>query len=566
MYDTLIKNGTVVDGSGGPAKQADIAIQNGMIAALGSLDSRARQSIDATGLTVTPGFVDIHTHYDGQVSWDPYLAPSSLHGVTTAVMGNCGVGFAPVRESDRDWLIRLMEGVEDIPGTALSEGIQWQWQDFTEYLDTLASKRYTMDIAAQIPHGPLRTYVMGERGADHRVEPTVSEIEQMGRLVKEALAAGAVGFSTSRTVVHRSSDGQPIPCLSATPAELLGIAKAMAEVNDGVFELVSDFAPMASELKLIRDIAHTSGRPVSIALTQVDEAPGQWREVLNDISRAREEGLDIRAQVAARPVSVMMGLAGSAHFLMSSSAYHGFIALPLEERLAVLRKPEVKSELLKTLDLSLLPSPMLYDWDHIYPFDESLDYCPGPGQSIAAQAETRGITPESIAYDVLVAEGGRSYLYLTARNYSDRNHQAVRTMLAHEHSILGLGDAGAHCSVLCDASVPTFLLTYWAQQAGEDCFELPWLVYKLSKQPACAWGFTDRGEIRVGQRADINLIDLAALRLHSPAMVHDLPASGGRLMQGADGYVMTLVGGELVSENGRATGALPGRLLRRLTP
>jgi N-acyl-D-aspartate/D-glutamate deacylase len=562
MHDTIISQGEVFDGTGAPAQRTDIAIDNGLISAVGNIQGPARQFIDARDLTVTPGFIDVHTHYDGQVSWDSLLTPSSLHGVTTAVMGNCGVGFAPVRQSDRDWLIRLMEGVEDIPGTALSEGIQWQWESFEQYLDTLGEKRYTMDIAAQIPHGPLRTYVLGERGADHRYQPTAGEIETMAQHVASALRAGAVGFTTSRTEVHRSSSGEAIPSLSATADELLGIAAAMAQCERGVFELVSDFAPLDTELDLIEQIARVSQRPVSVALTQTNEQPDQWREVLNFIADARVRGLDIHAQVAARPVGVMMGLAGNAHFLLASPAYHRYRALPLTQQLEELRKPAVKADILQQLDLGLLPSPLLYDWQHIYPFDTGLNYFPDANSSIAALAAGKDLAAQALAYDVLTGSENH-YLYYTARNFSERNSQAVSEMLASPHSVLGLGDAGAHCGVLCDASVPTFLLTHWCDGRERSGLSFAQGVHKLTQQAARAWGLRDRGTIAVGQRADINLINRDELRLHSPRLQHDLPAQGARMMQGASGYVMTLVAGAIVSEQGSFSGTLPGKLIRQ---
>lgn len=561
MLDTLIRGGTVVDGTGAKAFRADIGIRAGHIVAIGLLDESAREVIDADGLLVTPGFVDVHTHYDGQVTWDSSLRPSSLHGVTTVVMGNCGVGFAPVRERDRAWLIRLMEGVEDIPGTVLSEGIQWQWESFPDYLNALRDKPFAIDIATQIPHGPLRTYVMGARGADHTVHPDDAEIRAMAGLVKEALRCGAVGFTTSRTVAHRSSDGAFTPSLSATPRELLAIAAAMHEVGAGIIEIVSDFVPLESEFALIREVAAISGRPVSIALTQTTEQPDAWRRVLDLIAEARAQGLDIHAQVTARPISVLMGLQSRTNFMLASATYRGLLALPFDEQLRELQQPATKERILGDLNLAQLPTPMLSDWANLYRFAEDMPYLPAAELSVANAAERLGVAPASIAYDWLVENGGTQFLFLPVRNYAERSDRVLREMLASEHTIIGLGDAGAHCGVLCDASMPTFLLQHWRDESGEKGFPLEMLVQQLTQRTARAWGFADRGTIERGQRADLNLIDIERLRLRMPAYERDLPANGGRLIQRADGYAATLVAGAVVMRDGEATGALPGRLV-----
>lgn len=560
MLDTLIRLGTIVDGTGRAPYQSDIGIKDGTIVAVGLIEEPARETINANGLVITPGFVDVHTHYDGQVTWDSLLMPSSLHGVTTVVMGNCGVGFAPVRERSREWLIKLMEGVEDIPGTVLSEGIRWQWETFPEYLDVLRERKYAIDIAAQIPHGPLRTYVMGARGSDHTVHPDDQEILAMAELVKEALRYGAIGFTTSRTVAHRSSDGTYTPSLSATPAELLAIARAMREVDRGIFEIVSDFVPLEAEFELIRSIAEVSGRPVSIALTQTPDQPEGWRRILDLIDQSRQQGLDIHAQVTARPVSVLMGLQNKTHFLMTSATYRNLMLLPLEEQMAQLQNPSVKVDVLSDLDLSLLPTPLLRDWKNIYRFGGDLPYLPDPNDSVASVAARNGDSPESVAYDWLIAGGGKHFLFYPVRNYVDGNDHVLREMIASPNTVVGLGDAGAHCGVLCDASMPTFLMTYWHQQ-NPNGFPLEFIVNQLTQRTASAWGFTDRGVIAQGKRADLNLINLAKLRLEMPVYERDLPANGGRLIQRAEGYVATLVNGITIMKNGMPTGELPGQLV-----
>jgi len=561
MMDTIIRGALVVDGSGSAARVADVGIRDGRIAAVGDVAQAAGEEIDARGLVLTPGFVDIHTHYDGQALWDPWLSPSSFHGVTTVVMGNCGVGFAPVRPAEREWLIRLMEGVEDIPGTVLAEGIEWQWESFPEYLAALGRKRFAIDVAAQVPHGPLRTWVMGARGADPAVHPTDAEIRTMGELVAEGLALGALGFSTSRTAVHRSSDGKPTPSLSAQPAELLGIARAMRECGRGIFEIVSDFRPLEEEFALIRAIAQESRRPVSVALTQTPEQPGAWREILALIAAARAEGLDIHAQVSARPVSVLMGLSNRVSFLVASASFRALAGLPLDELVARLGEPATRQRILGEIDPARIPSPMLCDWNNIFRFDASMPYLPPRASSVAAAAARRGEAPESVAYDWLLEGGGRNFLYTPVRNYVDASPEALREMLASEFTVLGLADGGAHCAVLSDAGMPTFVLTHWRARDAGDGFALEWLVQQLTQRTASAWGLHDRGVIAPDMRADLNLIDLGRLALRMPAWEQDLPAGGGRLVQRADGYAMTLVAGVPIAREGRPTGALPGRLL-----
>ena len=560
MLDTIIRGGLVVDGTGAAPREADIGIRDGLVAAIGTITEPGADEIDARGLVVTPGFVDIHTHYDGQVMWDPYLSPSCLHGVTTVVMGNCGVGFAPVRPAERDWLIRLMEGVEDIPGTVLSEGIDWQWESFPEYLAALRDRRFAVDVAAQVPHGPLRTWVMGARGADPTVRPADAEIRTMGELVGEALALGAIGFSTSRTAVHRSSDGKPTPSLSAQPAELLGIARAMRASGRGIFEIVSDFRPLADEFALIRAIAQESARPVSVALTQTPEQPEAWRRILALIAEARAGGLDIHAQVAARPISVLMGLSNRVSFLAVSASFRALAGLPLDELVARLREPETRRRILGEIDLSLLPSPMLCDWHNIFRFDGSMPYLPPRAASVAAEAARSGAAPESVAYDWLMEGGGRHFLYTPVRNYVEASPDPLREMLRSELAVIGLADGGAHCAVLSDASMPTFVLTHWRERPGAEGFALEWLVHRLTQRPAQAWGFTDRGVIAAGRRADLNLIDIERLALRMPAWERDLPGGAGRLVQRAEGYVATLVSGVATVRRGEPTGMLPGRL------
>ena len=552
QHDLVLRNGTVIDGTGLPRFAADIAIDNGIITEIGEVAATGRTELDATGLLVTPGWVDIHTHYDGQVSWDPYLTPSSWQGVTTAVMGNCGVGFAPVAPDRHGWLIEVMEGIEDIPGTALHEGITWGWETFPEYLDIIDSSPHAIDFAAQIGHAALRGYVMGERGADHEERATPEEIQSMGTIAAEAIRAGAIGFSTSRTVAHRSSDGRHTPSLTASREELVGIARAIGETGMGVLEIVADLFDLDAEFALIREMAEVSGRPVSVSLLQRPEfAPDEYRRILQLIETANVDGLKIVGQVAARPVGLIMSLEGRVNPLLPSPTYQSLLHLDHADRVAALEDPTTRTTIISEVeatggDMNGLARVM-------FALSEPLRY----DQSLDERLDIAG------AYDALLANNGNGRIYVPVMNFVEGDLRATREMIAHPNTVPGLGDAGAHCTMICDASFPTWMLQYWGRDVDDsEKFDLEWIVKQQAHDTARAVGLDDRGTIEVGKRADINLIDFDALSVGVPEMLHDLPADGKRLVQRAVGYRATIVAGEIVMADGSPTGALPGRLIR----
>ena len=560
-HDLVVRGGTVVDGTGAERRAADVAVDDGRITAVGDVAAGGREELDATGLLVTPGWVDVHTHYDGQVTWDPLLTPSSWQGVTTVVMGNCGVGFAPVRPDRHDWLIALMEGVEDIPGTALAEGISWGWESFPEYLDVLDGLPHAMDVAAQVPHGALRGYVMGDRGAEHTEVPTADEIETRGRLAADGVRAGALGFTTSRTVNHRSSDGRPTPSLTATADELLGIARGVGATGMGVLQLVADLVDLDGEFALVRAMAEVSGRPLSITtLSEVHR--GDWRALLAKITEAQADGVPIRGQVASRPVGVLLGLEGRLHPLVASPTYQAMAALELGERVARLRDPEVRATVLGELTNGGL---VFGSYDGIFPLGDPPEYDPGAERSIEAVATREGREAVDVALDVMLERDGRGLLYLPFANYADRDFATIREMLLHPHTVPGLGDAGAHCGMICDGSMPTYLVSHWGRDVAEP-LPLEWLVSQQTRETAGLVGLHDRGVLAPGYRADLNLIDEQALGILAPEMVQDLPAGGKRYIQRATGYRTTVVAGEVTFRDGESTGALPGRLIRGAQP
>jgi N-acyl-D-amino-acid deacylase len=573
MYDIIIRGGTIVDGTGAPPRTGDIAIEGDRIVGVGDIEGEARRTIDASGLLVTPGFVDIHTHYDGQVTWDPLLTPSFWHGVTTVVMGNCGVGFAPVRPGKEDWLIGLMEGVEDIPGTALAEGIDWQWETFPEYLNAIEKIPRALDIGTQIPHGAVRAYVMGDRGAKN--EPaTPEDIERMAEIVREAIEAGALGFSTSRTIVHRAVDGEPVPGTFAAEDELFGIGKVLGELGRGLFELApagamgEDLAAPEKEVAWMRKLAATIHRPITFALIQNDTDKEQWRKLLDLCSEAAASGAPLTPQVGSRPTTLLMGHQ-TFHPFSHRPTYKAMQDLPLDERVVKLRDPEIKKRILAETDeiddprIEFVIALINQGLDRTYPLGDPPDYEPGPERSIQTMAEKEGRDPYDLLYDRLLDLDGREFLMRTILGYSDGNLEAVRSMLEHPCSAFGLGDGGAHCGAICDASMTTYLLTHWARDRSRgDRLELPWVVRKMTHDTAELYGLHDRGVIAPGMKADINVIDFDALQLAAPRLVNDLPAGAGRLIQKAKGYVATLVSGQVIAENGESTGTLPGKLLR----
>jgi N-acyl-D-aspartate/D-glutamate deacylase len=527
------------------------------------VDEPARRTLDANGLLVTPGFVDVHTHYDGQVTWDSQLTPSCWHGVTTVVMGNCGVGFAPVRPGAHPYLIKLMEGVEDIPGTALAEGIAWgEWESFPEYLDAIARRSYAVDVGAQVPHAALRFYVMGERGADHEQAPSAAEIDTMGRLVRDAVRAGALGFTTSRTKNHRASDGRFTPSLTAGAEELLGISRIFGEAGQGVFEVVSDFAGREQEWELFREMVRQSGRPMSISIGQSDASPEAWRAMLAAIGAANAAGLRMKAQVAARAIGLLLGLEASVHPFSSHPSFRELAALPLAEKVARLRDPALKRRL-----LAEKPSPALAmlaaQFDRLFVLGDPPDYEPPQEKSVAAEAARLGISPEERVYELLLERDGHALLYRPFLNYSAFSLDAVREMLLDPNTVPGLGDAGAHCGMICDGSFPTYLLAYWGRgRTRGERIPLAQLVKGQTADTAALVGLSDRGRIAPGLKADLNLIELERLGMRPPEIVYDLPAGGKRLLQRATGYAATVLSGAVTFENGESTGELPGKLVR----
>jgi N-acyl-D-amino-acid deacylase len=574
MHDLVVRGGTLVDGTGDAPRQADVAVDDGVVTEVGRLPGvAARRTIDADGLTVTPGFVDIHTHYDGQATWDPLLAPSAWHGVTTVVMGNCGVGFAPVRPGSEDWLIGLMEGVEDIPGTALAEGITWDWESFPEYLDALERLPHTIDVGTQVPHGAVRAYVMGERGA--RNEPAGPEdIAAMSAIVEEGLRAGALGFSTSRTLAHRAIDGEPVPGTFAAEDELFGIGDALRRAGRGIFELApagsagEDIVRPKDEVDWMWRLSKAIGRPVTFALLQVDAAPDLWRELFDVSVGAVGAGAQVYPQVAGRPFGLLVGLQ-TTHAFLDRPSYRAIADRPLAQRVAAMRDPAFRQRLLaeEPEGRNAFASFVRSSYEKMFVLGNPVDYEPGPERSIAAMAAAEGRTAEEVLYDALLADDGRAFLVFPLLNYSEGNADAIREMLMHPQGALGLGDGGAHCGIICDASIPTFMLTHWVRDRTRGPrLPIEYVIKKMTHDTAQLYGMPDRGVVRAGAKADLNVIDLPALRLDVPRLAHDLPAGGRRLLQRAEGYVDTVVSGEVVLHDGEETGARPGHLVRGARP
>ena len=567
-HDLIIRNGLVYDGTGAAAFQADIAIYAGHISRIGpvgeKLDASGREEIDAGGKIVTPGFVDIHTHYDGQVSWGETLDPSSLHGVTTAVMGNCGVGFAPCHEQDHDRLIRLMEGVEDIPFPVLTEGLPWKWKSFGDYLDFLAPRHFDIDVAAQLPHAALRVFVMGERGAN-REDATEDEIAEMQKLACEAMQAGAIGFSTSRTLNHRTADGQPTPTLTASEAELTGIALGLKQAGCGVLQFVSDFNDPENEAMMLRRIVETSGRPLSVSLAQADVAPHSWRSLLDVIEQAKQDGLPMRAQVGPRPVGVLLGLELTLNPFSAHPSFAEIADLPIAEKRQKLLDPAFRAKLLAETPSAENPFvvSLLRNFGKLFTLGNPPNYEPTADRTIEAIAEARQVSAEEVALDLMLEADGTGMLYLPFLNYAQGTLDPCYEMLKSDASLPGLSDGGAHVGMICDGSFPTTLLTHWTRDRtrGEK-LPLEFVIHKQTMATAHWVGLHDRGVLAAGYRADINIIDHENLTLHAPQVNYDLPAQGRRLMQHASGYVATIVAGEVIYRDGKPTGARPGRLVR----
>ena len=567
-HDLVIHNAHLVDGSGAPGRAADIAVDGEMITAVqpaGTLAGGTRR-VDADGLLLTPGWVDVHTHYDAQVTWDPYVTPSGWHGVTTALMGNCGVGFAPAAPNRHEWLIQLMEGVEDIPGSALTEGIKWGWESYPEYLDVLEQLPRVMDIGTSIAHGPLRAYVMGDRGAANAL-PTEAEIVEMARLVEEALLAGAFGFTTSRTPIHKAKDGELVPGTTADEHELLGIAAAIARVGRGVFGFAPDHALVpVQEWPWMRKVAALTGQPICVNLNQSDKAPEVWREVLRLLDEAHADGLPIIAQVAGRSIGILYCLQGSVHPLLFHPAYQEIAALPLAEQLAALAEPERRRRIIHDIpdDGGFFQSAVLNGLGRIWLVDgDDIDYEPAADTSVAAEAARRGVPAMQLVLDQLTADHGNGMLYAPFFNYSYGDLSFTEAVTRHPHTRMGLSDGGAHCGAICDGGMPTFMLTHWTRDRTRgDKLPLEYIVHRQTSQTAALYGIADRGVVAPGMRADLNLIDYAGLGFEVPRMAYDLPAGGRRIVQKARGYVGTWVAGVQTVDHDEFTGATPGKLLR----
>jgi len=563
MHDLVIRGGTIVDGTGAPRFVGDIAIDGDRIVEVGQVTGKGRREVDASGLLVTPGWVDMHTHYDGQVTWDPYFSPSGWHGCTTIVMGNCGVGFAPCRASEREWLINVMEGVEDIPGSALTEGIQWQWETFPEYLDAIESTPHAIDFATQIPHSALRAWVMGMRPSETDAA-TPEQIAEMSDLVQEAIEAGALGFSTSRTALHKSAEGVLVSGTFAAAEELYGIAEGIKRAGTGVYELAPDHLMVPTDLPMMRKIAEITEQPVVFNLSQTDFNPTVWREGLEGLEAAAADGLSLYAQCAGRAIGVQMNWRLTAHPFVAHPSMESIADLPWEEQLSHLRDPEFRARLLSETprELNVFERFITESFGKMYPLVDTL-YEPDPSQSIQAIAAREGRSPLEVAYDQMLTEEGQGMLYFPLFNYSDASYDLLHELHSHPRTRMGLSDGGAHCGAVCDGGMPTYMLTFWTRDRvrGEK-LPLEYIVMRQTSQTAQFYGLDDRGVIAPGFKADINIIDYDKLSLTQPYIAYDLPAGGRRLLQKASGYVMTLCSGKVIAENDEVTGVLPGKLIR----
>jgi N-acyl-D-amino-acid deacylase len=568
-YDLCIRNGTIVDGLGGEPFVGDVAVSNGVIAAVGTVDGDAARAIDATGLLVTPGFVDLHTHYDGQAIWSDRMTPSSAHGVTTAVMGNCGVGFAPCRTEDHDVLVDVMAGVEDIPGVVMVDGLPWDWETFPEYLDAVETRKRDIDVAAYLPHSPLRVYVMGQRGAD-REPATAEDLARMRALAKEAIEIGAIGFASSRFSFHKTGSGDLIPTYGAAQDEINAIAQGVADGGGGLIQFVPDIPAGGYEsvLQQVFEAAADAKLPVTFSLATGNSGDPMWPDAITLIEKYNAEGGDITAQMFPRPIGLVIGLELTGNPFVYHPSYREIADLPLAERVAEMRKPEVRARILADKPAGD-GHPLIYlaqAWNWIFPLTDNPDYEPAASTSIAARAKDRGVTPMEEAYDRLLDDDGHAMLLVAMGNYENNSLDTVGDLLRRDDVVLGLGDGGAHYGMICDASYPTFLLAHWARDRASGRMRVADVIRELTSVPARVAGLADRGRIAVGYKADLNVIDHAAVRLHKPVITHDLPAGGRRLDQTADGYVATFVSGEIIAENGVPTDARPGKLVRGRQP
>ncbi|MEZ0340256.1 amidohydrolase family protein [Mycobacterium sp. pV006] len=572
-FDLLIRNGTVVDGLGNEPFVGDVAVRDGVIVQTGTVTGDADRVIDATGLLVTPGFVDLHTHYDGQAIWSDRLTPSSAHGVTTAVMGNCGVGFAPCRPEDHDVLVDVMAGVEDIPGVVMVDGLPWHWETFPEFLDALDARKRDIDVAALLPHSPLRVYVMGQRGVD-REPATAEDLALMGKLAEEAVQAGALGFASSRFTLHKTESGHPIPSYDADRAEIEAIARGVEAGGGGLIQFVPDLVAGDYEpvLRTVFDVAADVGLPVTFTLAIGNAGEPFFLDALTMVEKANQnagaDGPLVTAQIFPRPIGLVLGLELSGNPFVLYPSYREIAALPLAEKVALMRKPEVRERILNDTSASD-GHPLMFAaqaWDYMFPLEDPPNYEPSPADSIRARARARGVSPLEEAYDRLLDDDGHAMLLVTLANFRDGSLDTVAELIRRDDVVLGLGDGGAHYGMICDASFPTYMLTHWVRDRAGDKLTVPEAVRELTSVPARVAGLHDRGRIAVGYKADINVIDPDAIRLHRPVVAHDLPAGGRRLDQRADGYVATVVSGAVIAENGAPTDARPGRLVRGRQP
>ncbi|MCX6488531.1 MAG: amidohydrolase family protein [Mycobacterium sp.] len=563
-YDLVVRNGTVVDGLGGEPYRGDVAVSGGVIVAVGTVDTPGTREIDATGLLVTPGFVDLHTHYDGQAIWSERMSPSSSHGVTTALMGNCGVGFAPCRAEDHEVLVDVMAGVEDIPGVVMTDGLPWDWETFPQYLDALDSRHRDIDIAAYLPHSPLRVYVMGKRGAD--CEPaTTEDLALMRKLAAEAIEVGALGVSSSRFAFHKTGSGAPIPSYDAAYAEIAAIVGGVADAGGGLLQFIPDIPAGGYErvLQQVFEAASDAHVPVTFTLTTGNSGDPIWPGAVNLIEKFNAAGAEITAQVFARPIGLVIGLELTANPFALYPSYQEIADLPLDQRVAQMRKPEVRARILA--DKPGEGHPFMYfaqAWEWMFPFTEPANYEPAAQDSILARAQARGVSPLDEAYDRLLDDDGRAMMLVALANFENNSLDTVGELIRRDDVVLGLGDGGAHYGMICDASYPTFVLAHWARDRPTGRLSVAEAVRLLTSVPARVAGLADRGRIAVGYKADLNVIDHAGLTLHKPVITHDLPAGGRRLDQTADGYVATIVSGEVIATDGVPTSARPGRLIR----
>jgi len=560
MHDTVIRNGKIVDGTGAPATTGDIAIDGGLIAAVGGKAGPGRREIDASGLLVAPGWVDIHTHYDGQVFWDPYLTPSSWHGVTTVVIGNCGVGFAPVKRGQEDYLVNLMVGVEDIPEETLAAGINWGWESFGEYLDALGRTRRAIDVGTQIPHCAVRAYVMGARGAANE-DATPDDIAKMAAVVRDGLRAGALGFSTSRTQIHRAKTKEFVPGTFAAVDELLGIGRTLGEVGHGVFEVVSDLAGPDAKLDWMMKLSAETGRPISLLGVLGDRRVEKFVEF---VRQRKVEGARVVSQVGVRSAGQLQSLQSSLHPFITHRTYRSFANLSLEERVAKMRDPNIRAQLLREGPAvrEKMTLGFITNWENLFPLSDPPDYEQPRSGSIADRARREGRSPEEVAYDTLLDRDGRQIIYMPFF-YHGFNFDGVRQAMLDPDAVLSLSDSGAHCGLICDAGFPSYLLTYWVRDRTRgERIPLELAVKRQTHDTAQLYGLEDRGVLAPGKKADLNLIDFDHLRPHMPEMVFDFPAKGRRFIQRVDGYKYTIVSGEVILEDGQPTGALPGNVIR----